>query len=96
MSLRNLTVQPNLAYDADLEPPLRAIDVLTEGQLQVMDIEGNTVSYPLVAYLDAAGEYTTFPFRLEMNILRIIGDGAGSVGTAPETDIALNQLVGLH
>lgn len=96
MSLRNLTVQPNLAYDADLSPSLKAIDVLQEGQLQVMDIEGNTVTYPITAFIAAGGEYTTFPFRLEMNILRIVGDGSGSVGTAPQTDIALADLVGLH
>ena len=96
MSLRNLTVQPNLAYDADLEPPLKAIDVLQEGQLQVMDIEGAIVSYPVTAFIAAGGEHATFPYRLEMNILRIVGDGSGSVGTAPQTDIALADLVGLR
>lgn len=93
----NLTVQPDLDYDVDLDPTLRAIDVLAEGLLVVIDIEDNEVAYPITAFVAAGGEYSLFPFRLNLRIKRVVGDGAGSVGDGvTETDIALADLVGLH
>lgn len=94
--LSNLTVQPDVAYDVDLDPTLKAIDILKEGTLRVIDIEDNQVDYEFIAFVAAGGEYTTFPYRLNLRIKRIVGDGSGSVGTDPETDIALADLVGLH
>ncbi len=93
----NLTVHPvALAFDADIDPTLRAIDILKEGTLRIIDIEDNQADYQFEAFKSAGGEYTTFPYRLNLRIKRIVGDGSGNVGTDPETDIALADMVGLH
>ncbi len=92
----NLTVQPDVAYDADLSPTLLAIDVLAEGRLTVIDIEDNQVDYAITAFVQAGGEYSLFPYRLNLRIKRVVGDGSGNVGISTGTDIALADLVGLH
>lgn len=91
-------IQTTLAYDSPItREDVRAIDILDEGTLVVKDIEGNTLTYDFAAFVAAGGKYTTFPYRLNLRIREIVGDGSGSVGTAPTgTDIALADLVVLH
>ena len=92
----NLTVKA-LAYDATLDPTLRGIDILKAGTLVIEDIEGNNATYVFSAFVAAGGEYTVFPYRLKLRIAKIIGDGSGSIGVAPNgTDITLANMVGLH
>lgn len=92
-NLTNLTP----AYDSDYSEDVIAIDVLAEGVLFVVDQEGNTVSYPITAFVAAGGEFATFPFRLNLAIRSIVGDGSGAVGDgATGTDIALANLRVLH
>jgi hypothetical protein len=84
------TIRPGVAFDADLSPStLRAIDVLADGTLFVEDVTGNITSYSFVGV-------TSFE-RLVLQVRRIIGDGAGSVGDGSTgTDIALANLRPLH
>jgi hypothetical protein len=93
------TAHGDLAYDADLSPSLRAIDIKAPGSLFVIDIDDNEVDYTFVApdYTGTAAQnVTTFPYRLELQIKRIVGDGSGSAGDGNTgTDIALANLVGL-
>lgn len=92
-NLTNLTP----AYDSDYTKDVIAIDVLAEGVLFVVDQEGYTTSYPITAFVAAGGEYTTFPFRLNLAIRSIVGDGAGNVGNGVTgTNIALANLRVLH
>ena len=82
------------AYDAEFaQDSVKAIDVLAEGDLFVEDIEGNTLHYTF----DVSTLNTPLPYRLELRIRKIIGDGAGSVGDGSTgTDIALADLIVLH
>lgn len=95
------TVQPSIDYDAVLDPTLRGIDVLVPGRLTVVDIEGNTWEHTF-AGLDpsasAAEAFSHFPYRLELQIRTIVGDGSGSVGvkTGTTLDISAGEIIGLH
>ena len=102
-TIGNLTgSSQNLDYDLDFDKSIKAIDVLTAdaggGDLLVVeDIEGNVHYYPMVPFTAAGGAYTCFPFRLEMRIKSIIGDGAGNVGNGVTgTNMALDELIILH
>ena len=92
----------NIGYDITYQDSIKGIDVLTADAgggdvLVVMDIEGNTHYYPMVPFNAAGGAYTCFPFRLNMRIRSIIGDGAGNVGDgATGTNLALDELILLH
>lgn len=95
-TLQNFTAVTG-AYDSDYTKSIKAIDVLAPGDLFVEDIEGNIVHYPLAAFVAAGGAYTCFPYRLNLRIRKIIGDGSGSIGNGiAGTDIALANLVVLH
>lgn len=101
LTTENLTAV-TAAYDSDYTETIKAIDVLTADAgggdvLFVEDIEGNTISYPMVPFIAAGGAYTTFPCRINLRIRKIIGDGAGSVGNGTTgTNLALSELVVLH
>lgn len=89
----NLTVQPNVAFDVDLEPTLRAVDIKANGSLFVIDLEGNAVDYTF----DTAALNTQLPHRLTLRIRRVVGNGSGGVGDgATGSDLALSEIVGLH
>jgi len=99
----NLTkTKQSLAYDEDFTDSIKAIDVLTADAgggdaLVILDIEGNTLRYPMVPFIAAGGAYTTFPCRIEIRAKRIVGDGAGNVGDgATGTNLALTELIVLH
>ena len=66
-----------------LDPPLKAIDIMAEGDLKIQDIEGNDQVYvfPVAA---AGGAY---PFRLHLLIQKVYDTG---------TDIPIAGLIGLH
>ena len=89
-----------VAYDLVLTPTLRGIDVLVAGRLAVLDIEGRLWEHNFLALnpqTNASQAYTVFPYRLELQISKIVGNGAGLVGSgAGETDIALASLRLLH
>ncbi len=95
-------VTENIGYDITYQDSIKGIDVLTADAgggdaLVVMDIEGNTHVYPMVPFTAAGGAYTCFPYRLNMRIRMIVGDGAGNVGDgATGTNMALSELVLLH
>lgn len=95
-SFENLTtVAP--VYDTDFSETILAIDILAPGTLFVIDIKDRTVSYPFTAFVAGGGAYTTFPYRLELRVRQIVGDGAGSIGDgATGTNIALANLRVLH
>ena len=102
-TLGNLTsTTQTLAYDVDFTDSIKAIDVLTADAgagdvLVVEDIEGNTLKYPMKPFVAAGGPYTCFPFRLNLRIRKIIGNGSGSVGDGSTgTNLALSELVALH
>jgi hypothetical protein len=95
------TVQPNIDYDTVLSPTLRGIDVLAPGRLTVVDIEGNTWEHTFLALNpSAAGDepYSLYPYRLELQIRMIVGDGSGNIGTTTGTDldISAGEIIGLH
>ncbi len=82
------------AYDsAYTEDSIKAIDVLAEGALFVVDIEGNATSY----VFNVSTLNTLLPYRLELRVRSITGDGSGAVGNGTTgTDIALADLIVLH
>lgn len=96
------TVRAGIDYDVDFVPSLSGIDVMAPGRLAVIDIEGNTWEHNFIALNPsamAAEAYTTFPHRVNLQIKRIVGDGAGNVGTgAGQTNLVIstNQIYGLH
>lgn len=95
------TVRSGIAYDAELTPTLRAIDVLAPGRLTVIDIEGRQWEHTFAALNPSSGvdsPYSMFPYRLELQIKKIVGDGNGSVGTSTGTtlDISAGEIIGLH
>jgi len=83
------TIREGLAFDLDLGiRHLRGIDVLANGTLFVLDIHGNTVSYPFTGV-------TSF-VRLPLQIKKIIGNGSGAIGDGVTgTNIAIASLRGL-
>lgn len=90
------TVRKSLAYDVDLKPTLNGIDVLAPGRLTVVDIEGNTWEHTFVATSATATQI--YPFRLHLQIRKIVGDGSGNVGTTTGTQLTISpaQIIGLH
>jgi hypothetical protein len=79
-----------LAYDAVIDPPVRALDILpgASGLLVIEDATGTEKSYPITV--------VDVPFRLVVQVSKIVGDGAGSVGDGvTETDISLDDIIGL-
>jgi len=94
--VNNLTAVTG-AYDTDFSESIKAIDVLGPGSLFVIDKEDNEITYTFAAFVAAGGAYSCFPYRLELNIQSIVGDGSQGVGDGNTgTDIALANLVVLH
>jgi len=62
---------------------LWGVDILEAGTLDVIDIDGNTVSYNFEEF-DATqpGSYTLFPYRLQLQINQIL-----SSSTVPDASI---------
>lgn len=82
-------VGPTLAYDADLEPTLRGLDINAAGSVFVLDINGKAANITTVA--------GNLPYRWELQIKRIVGDGAGAVGNGTTgTNVALTALGGFN
>lgn len=95
-------IGPTLAYDVDLSPTLRGIIVKAPGGLLVKDINDKTALFtfaaqPAVVSGDsAAANVTSFPYRLDLQIRRIVGNGSGSAGDGTTgTNIALADLIPL-
>lgn len=81
-------VGPELAYDADLSPTLRGVDINAAGVLVVEDIWDKQAIYTTVA--------ENLPYRVELQIKKIVGDGSGGVGNGTTgTSLALTALVPL-
>lgn len=83
-TLENLTLKPFTIGEV-IDPPLQAIDVLSNGDLVVEDIEGNQATYTFNNSSNTV--YSNFPYRLEMRIRQIIASG---------TTIGASDLIGLH
>jgi len=77
-------VRADFAMDADLAPQtLWGVDILSAGQLDVTDIDGNEVSYTFTEFDPAqAGPYTQFPYRLRLQIKTVHASS-----TVPDADI---------
>jgi hypothetical protein len=83
-------VRSGLAYDAEFDPVLRGIDIKpgATGTLFLIDVQNTAVSYPITV--------TDVPFRLVLQIQKIVGNGSGSIGDGVTgTNIALANMVGL-
>jgi len=94
--------KPDLAYDSVLVPSLTGIDVLAPGGLVIEDIAGTQKLYTFAAQPAVVGgdsdaaNVTSFPYRLEIQIRKIVGNGSGSAGNGTTgTDIALTNLIPL-
>jgi hypothetical protein len=72
-----------LVKDSDYSKSIQAIDILSEGNLTIVDIEGNSRTYSFAAFDATGGEFTTFPYRLEVRARRIVS----STTTVPDADI---------
>jgi len=97
LAVDNLTTVTG-AYDANYnDKTIKAIDVLGPGSLFLVDAEDTAVTYTFAAFSAAGGAYSCFPYRLELRVKQIVGDGAGNIGDGQSgTDIALANLVVLH
>jgi hypothetical protein len=91
-----------VAYDADLSPTLSGLDVLAPGGLMIEDIYGTQKLYTFAAQPAVAGgesaaaNVTSFPYRLEVQIRKIVGNGSGAAGNGTTgTNIALASLIPL-
>lgn len=90
------TIGNALAYDADIRPTLRGVDVTAPGTLVVLDIYDRQAIYEFAIPADGVTAGAHLPYRLELQIKRIVGDGAGAVGNGTTgTDIALANLIPL-
>ena len=88
---RNLPpkVKPGLQYDTDIDPPLGALDITRTGSIVVVDVDGNRLRY-------AFPSISVIPYRLELPIKRIVGNGTGSPGDGlTGTNIPIADLIGL-
>lgn len=82
-------VGPTLAYDADLDPTLRGLDINAAGSVFVIDINGKAANITTVA--------GNLPYRWELQIKRIVGDGNGAIGNGTTgTNVALTALGGFN
>lgn len=88
-----------LVYDADLEHSLLGLDILAPGTLRVLDIKGAVWTHTFTALNPTTDDdfaYSTFPYRLALQIKQIVGDGTGSAATDDSgTTIDLSDLIGL-
>lgn len=82
--LENLTLK-TIVIGTVIDPPLYAIDVLSDGDLVVQDIEGNEATYTFND--DSNAVHSHFPYRLEMRVRLVVTAG---------TTIGVNDLIGLH
>lgn len=66
-------LRASLPLDTDLGPQtLWGVDILEAGQLDLVDIDGNEVSYTFTEFDPAvAGAYTQFPYRLRLQIKQV-------------------------
>lgn len=80
-----------LVFDEDLPIAAKAIDVLTAGDLVVIDRENETVTYTFTEFdASAPGSYSIFPYRVELGVRQVVGDGTGEPGSPGTTcDIIL-------
>lgn len=80
----NLTIRPFALSDtAILDPSLKAIDIMADGDVKVQDIEGNDQVYTIP---DVAGG-GRFPYRLYLRIQKVY---------TTDTTIGVTDLIGLH
>lgn len=77
-------VRASLPMDTNLAPQtLWGVDILSAGQLDIVDIDGNEVSYTFTEFDPAqAGPYTQFPYRLQLQIREVKASS-----TVPDADI---------
>ena len=91
------TVRP-FEFDEALDrKPLIGIIVDAPGNLFIVDIEGNEVSLTFNDIGTDGLSATPYPYRLDMMISKVVGDGSGGIGDGSSgTNIPLVSLVGLH
>ena len=66
-----------LSDTVDFPVTLRGVDVLIAGTLKVRTVNGQEATYTFTEFDPAqAGPYTTFPYRLELQIVRIYDTGS--------------------